>query len=121
MPPRSSPTPPAVRRAIRDVGTHLSDWRRLQDLTAEQIADRAGIAPGTVHRIEAGKGASLENILRVARALGIADPVVAAFDPWTTNSGRARVRDLLPQRPSGRGALPAPTHDRSSDHRRNAK
>ncbi len=107
MPPRSSPTPPAVRRAIRDVGTHLSDWRRLQDLTAEQVADRAGIAPGTLHRIEAGKGASLENILRVARALGIADPVVAAFDPAGTDIGRARALEALPRRASGRRGGPA--------------
>jgi transcriptional regulator with XRE-family HTH domain len=94
-----------VRRAIREVGRHLSDWRRLQGLTAGQVADRAGTSLGTVYRIESGEGASLENILRVARALGVVDRVVAAFDPTTTDIGRARALDALPRRVSGRRGM----------------
>jgi transcriptional regulator with XRE-family HTH domain len=102
MPRRATPTPPTIRRALRDVGQHLSDWRRLQNLTAEQVADRAGISLVTVRRIEDGIGASLENILRVARALGVVDQVVSAFDPLATDVGRARALDTLPRRASGR-------------------
>ena len=100
MPSRGTQTPPAIGRAVREVGRHLSDWRRLQNLSAEQVADRAGISRATMHRIEAGAGASFENILRVARALGVVDQVIAAFDPTTTDVGRARALDALPRRVS---------------------
>jgi transcriptional regulator with XRE-family HTH domain len=87
------------------VGQHLSDWRRLQNVTAEQVADRAGISLFTVRRIEDGAGASLENILRVARALGVLDQVISAFDPTMTDVGRARALDALPRRASGRRGM----------------
>ena len=92
------PLPLAVDRAQRDVGRHLGDWRRLQNLTAAQVADRAGIAASTLSRIEQGGGGTFENMLRVARALGVLDRVVDAFDPALTDLGRLRSRDTLPQR-----------------------
>lgn len=98
MPPRSTPTPIPVRRALEAIGLHLSEWRRLQGLTAGQVADRAGIGIATLQRIEGGSGASFENILRVARALGLLDRVHAAFDPAETDIGRVRALDALPKR-----------------------
>lgn len=103
MPARTTPTPPAVRRGLREIGRHLADWRLLQDITAEQVADRAGVGVATVHRIEGGASASLESVLRVARALGVLDRVILAFDPAETDVGRARALDALPRRASGRG------------------
>jgi transcriptional regulator with XRE-family HTH domain len=101
MPRRATPTPPVIWRALADVGRHLSDWRRLHDLSAAQVADRAGVSLMTVRRLEDGKGASLENTLRVARALGILEQLVGAADPTTTDLGRARALDALPRRASG--------------------
>lgn len=102
MPKRATPTPPPVRRALATMGRHLSDWRRLQGLTAAQVADRAGVSLMTVRRLEDGSGATLENTLRVARALGILDQLIDAGDPTTTDVGRARVLDMVPQRASSR-------------------
>ena len=56
----------------------------------EQVADRAGVGVATLRRIEAGSGASLENTLRVARALGLLQRVNEAFDPMQTDLGRMR-------------------------------
>jgi transcriptional regulator with XRE-family HTH domain len=98
MPKRTTVTPIPVRRALGLIGRHLADWRRLQRLTAEVVADRAGISVATLQRIEAGSGASLENILRVARSLGVLDVVVQSFDPSETDVGRARAFERLPQR-----------------------
>ena len=67
-------------------------------MTVEQTADRAGIGVRTVQRLERGTGASFENVLRVARALGVLDRVVAAFDPSETDIGRVRALDALPRR-----------------------
>ena len=94
-----SPTPVAVRRASREVGSHLANWRRLRGLTAAQVADRAGISRPTLSSLEAGTGGtSLENVLRVARALGIMEELVTALDPYESDIGRLRSEEQLPQR-----------------------
>lgn len=98
MPKRATPTPPAIGAALRDIGRHLTDWRLLGGLTQAQVADRAGVSLMTLRRIEDGAGASLENVLRVARALGVLDGVVSSLDPMATDIGRARGLDNLPKR-----------------------
>lgn len=91
-------TPLPVTRALASLGAHLSHWRRLNHLTVEEVADRAGVSSRTVLRLEGGSGATLENTLRVARALGVLDQVVSALDPYSTDVGRARADQQLPQR-----------------------
>jgi hypothetical protein len=49
-------------------------------------------------RLENGDGASLENVLRVARALGVLDSLVTALDPYATDVGRLRSQEALPER-----------------------
>jgi hypothetical protein len=49
-------------------------------------------------RIESGAGASLESVLRVARALGVLDQIASAVDPYATEVGRLRSEEALPQR-----------------------
>jgi transcriptional regulator with XRE-family HTH domain len=95
-------TPLAVSRALRVLGTHVSNWRKLQRLTAAQVAERAGISRDTLRAIEQGKGtASTENLLRVLRILGILDGVVSATDPYETDVGRLRADEILPKRVHG--------------------
>ncbi len=93
-----TPTPLPVRRALGTIGTQLATWRRLRGLTAEQVADRAGVSRGTVVALESGRGASLENTLRVARALGVLNLLAQAADPYETDLGRARAAEELPRR-----------------------
>jgi transcriptional regulator with XRE-family HTH domain len=96
---REAVTPLAVTRALRLMGTHVSNWRKLQRLTAAQVAERAGISRDTLRAIEQGKGtASTENLFRVLRILGILDDVVAAADPYRTDVGRLRADEILPRR-----------------------
>lgn len=93
------PTPLAVRRGLARVGENLAAWRKLQGLTAAQVADRAGVHQQTVLRLERGEGGvSLENTLRIARALGLLDRVGAALDPYETDVGRLRSEEALPKR-----------------------
>lgn len=93
-----SRTPIAIARALHDLGQQLTTWRKLRQLTAAELADRAGIGVATVHRLEGGDGATLENLLRVARALGVLDTLVTALDPYTTDVGRIRADEVLPKR-----------------------
>jgi transcriptional regulator with XRE-family HTH domain len=93
-----SMTPIAVANGLRRIGEELATWRRLRRLTAAQVADRAGVSRHTVMRLENGAGASMENVLRVARALGLLDSLVAALDPYGTDVGRMRSEEALPER-----------------------
>lgn len=93
------PTPVRVKAAAVSIGEQLVAWRKLQGLTAAQVAERAGIARGTLRRIETGDpGVNLEAFLGVARALGVLDSIVTATDPYETDLGRARADEALPKR-----------------------
>jgi transcriptional regulator with XRE-family HTH domain len=84
------------------MGTHVATWRKLQRLTAAQLAERAGISKDTLRSIEQGKGtASTENLFRVLRIIGILDTIVTAADPYQTDVGRLRADEILPQRVRG--------------------
>ena len=93
-----SKTPAAVSRSLRALGGDLCTWRKLRHLTAAEVADRAGIGVNTVLRLENGHGATLENALRVARALGVLEALTGALDPYATDLGRLRADEALPER-----------------------
>ena len=93
-----SKTPLPVVRAVREIGEDLATWRRLRRLTAAEVADRAGLGVNTVKRLENGHGATLENTLRVARALGVLELIAKSVDPYSTDVGRVRADEALPDR-----------------------
>jgi len=101
----TGPSPSAVSRALRRLGTDLATWRKLRRLTVSEVADRAGLGVSTVVRLENGRGASLENVLRVARALGVLDQMAACVDPYLTEVGQMRADEALPRRVRSRGRL----------------
>ncbi|GGF34720.1 helix-turn-helix domain-containing protein [Subtercola lobariae] len=88
-----------VQSAAATLGQQLSVWRKLQGLTAQQVAERAGISRGTLQKVESGDtGVSFGAALSVARALGVLDAMVNATDPYETDLGRARADEVLPKR-----------------------
>lgn len=90
---------PAIRRATRRLSHDIVAWRKLKGLTQAQLADRADIGLATLARLERGEGgASVENLLKVLRALGVLDNVLTALDPYETDVGRLRSEQVLPQR-----------------------
>ncbi|HEY5193276.1 MAG TPA: helix-turn-helix transcriptional regulator [Solirubrobacteraceae bacterium] len=77
----------------------MTRWRKLRGLTQAQLADRAGVSRDTLARLEGGEGGvSLENLLRILRALGILDSLPKALDPYETDLGRLRADEQLPRR-----------------------
>ena len=95
----ATPAPAPVRRALRELGDHLGAWRRLRNLTETEVAERAGVSRGTVQRMSHDPGSvSVENFMRIARALGILDEITSAADPLNTDLGRLRAEEHLPQR-----------------------
>ncbi|WP_263732272.1 helix-turn-helix domain-containing protein [Cellulomonas sp. SG140] len=91
-------SPIAVMRAMNEIGQSIGTWRRLRELTVAEAADRAGVSVSTLQRLEHGQGGTVENLLRVARALGILDQVIASVDPMSTDVGRLRAGQALPAR-----------------------
>ncbi|WP_170304465.1 helix-turn-helix domain-containing protein [Microlunatus speluncae] len=93
------PVPARTRLAGRRIGEHLTAWRKLQNLTAEQVAERAAVSRETLRRLERGEvTVGLGVLLDVARVLGTLDRVVEALDPYETDLGRARADQALPKR-----------------------
>jgi transcriptional regulator with XRE-family HTH domain len=100
----TSNTPAAVLRALSRLGDDVATWRKLRRLTVAEVADRAGVGVSTLGRLENGRGASLENVLRVARALGVLDQLASSLDPYATEVGQLRAEEALPQRVRSRRA-----------------
>jgi transcriptional regulator with XRE-family HTH domain len=88
-----------VGRALRSLGEDIVTWRKLRGLTQVQLADRAGMSRDTLARLERGEGGvSVENLLRILRALGILDALSDALDPYESDVGRLRSGEILPAR-----------------------
>ncbi len=81
----------AVARAAHSLGEYLAGWRKILGLTAEQVADRAGISRTTLRKIEHGDaGVRFGAVLSVARSLGVLDRIIESADPLASDLGRAR-------------------------------
>ena len=88
-----------VNTAFEEAGRHLKTWRIIFDLKAVQVAERAGVSLGTLHKIEKGDPSiSTAAFLEVARSLGLLDKLVDSIDPLESDLGRARVSENLPKR-----------------------
>jgi DNA-binding XRE family transcriptional regulator len=93
------PVPPPVRRAMKQTAEAVETWRKLRGLTQTQLADRAGVGRRTIIRLESGDGGvTIENLLRVLRALGLLDTLPQALDPYESDIGRLRADEQLPRR-----------------------
>jgi len=94
---RAVPIP--VRRAQRSLAASIATWRKLRGLTQAQLAERADVSRGVIRRIEAADGGvSIENLLRILRALGIQELLTEALDPLASDIGRLRSDQELPRR-----------------------
>lgn len=95
----SRSTPYRTRQAAADIGNHLAAWRKLQGLTAQQVAERADLSRQTIGRLERGDtSVGFVVFLDVCRSLGVLDEVVRSTDPYETPFGRARADQALPKR-----------------------
>lgn len=78
-----------IERELTEFGQHVRGWRMVLGLTAQQVAERAGITRDTLRKIEAGDpGVGFGNVAQVLRALGVLDQVVNAIDPLGSDIGR---------------------------------
>jgi len=85
---------------LRELGTRLAAARLVRNQTQATLAEEAGVSKRTVERLESGEvAARLSGLVRVCRALGIADRLDALVPPPTVSpieqlklAGRRRKR-----------------------------
>ena len=94
-------TPIPVARTMRNVAQNLDLARRQQRITVALLADRADLSIPTVRKILHEGSGSFENVLRVARILGLLETIEQATDPLNTPIGRLRAYEDTPQRVRG--------------------
>jgi len=88
-----------VQEAFTEMGENLKTWRKIYELKAVQVAQRAGISPGTLSKIENGDpSVSIAAFLEVARGLGLLDTLASSIEPFNSDLGRARASGSLPKR-----------------------
>ncbi len=69
----------ATSRALRsELGRRLAKLRLARNVTQSALAENAGVGLRTLRRIEAGQPCSLDSLLRLASALGLADGLLNA-------------------------------------------
>ncbi len=94
MPTR--PLSSKARRAARTLGEYLAMFRRLQGLTAAQVADRAGITRNTLRKLEHGEATvGLGVFLEVCRVVGALDFVLEGVNPFETALGQSLAEQHL--------------------------
>ena len=92
-------TSQSVKIAFKTTGEHLKTWRKIYELKASQVAERAGISLATLHKVESGDSTvSSAAFLEVARSLGLLDVLTESLDPLSSDLGRARLSEKLPKR-----------------------
>ena len=90
---------PKVNEACADIGKSIKAWRILYELKAVQVAERAGISLGTLHKIENGDpSVGMTAFLEVLRSLGLLAQLTKSLDPMESDLGRARLTEIMPKR-----------------------
>ncbi|WP_370581461.1 helix-turn-helix domain-containing protein [Mycetocola sp. JXN-3] len=87
---------PARDRQLADLGENIARWRKLQGMSASQLAERAFVTRDTLRSIENGAGsARMDSLLAVLSVLGIANTVISSSDPWASPAGRALMDEKI--------------------------
>lgn len=56
---------------LKELGNRIRDIRIKKDITQKEMAEIAGVSHSTVTRVENGDGATLDNLIKIMRMLGI--------------------------------------------------
>ncbi|WP_417496255.1 helix-turn-helix transcriptional regulator [Maricaulis sp.] len=98
----SNPDLEPISRIIENLGIRLEAYRISRGIKQADLAASAGISRSTLMRLEAGKGGTIDTLIRVLRALDltdrltdlIPDAALKPLDPMSeTGQRRMRVRD----------------------------
>jgi transcriptional regulator with XRE-family HTH domain len=81
---------------LKEFGAHLKRWRKVNGMSASDVADRAAVTRETLRNVENGTGTPrMDSLFAVLAALGIADAVVEAANPYNNEVARVRIDEIL--------------------------
>lgn len=84
------------QQLMRDLGENVRRWRRINGWSGVELAERAAVTRETLRNLEAGTGSPrIDSLVAVLSALGIADALVTATDPYRSASARPRIDEIL--------------------------
>ncbi len=87
---------------LAQVGERIRTERLNRNLTAQEVADYAGVSLATLSKVERGHNHSLKTLLRILRALGLLNRVEALLpDQGPSPIQLARLRGKQRQRATG--------------------
>jgi transcriptional regulator with XRE-family HTH domain len=76
-----------------DLGRRLEEIRLGKNINQTQLAEEAGVSRRTITRLENGEGVSLDTLIRVVQALGLADRLATLLpDPSVRPIDRVRLK-----------------------------
>lgn len=95
-----------------ELGQRLKRQRLAQALTQQDLAERAGVALGTVKNLEAKGTTSLESLIRIIMALGLLDELAPLFELQATHTiARMERAQLAKRKRAPRRSNVAAKHD----------
>lgn len=81
---------------LEEFGAHIRRWRKVNNVTASEVAERAAITRETLRNIENGTGSPrLDSLFGVLIVLGIVTDVVDAANPYNSDVARSRIDEIL--------------------------
>ena len=81
---------------LKELGSNIARWRKLQGLSATVLAERAHVTRDTLRSIETGTGAPrMDSLLAVLTSLGMVNTVIASTDPWNSVAGRTLMDEQI--------------------------
>jgi transcriptional regulator with XRE-family HTH domain len=84
------------QRLLKEFGTHIRRWRKVNGMSASDVADRASVTRETLRNIESGTGAPrMDSLFAILAVVGIADAVVEAANPYNSDVARVRIDEIL--------------------------
>ena len=87
---------------LSEIGERISTERLNRNLTAQEIANRAGVSLATVYKVERGQNHSLKTLLRILRALRLLNRIETLLpDQGPSPIQLAMLRGKQRQRASG--------------------
>lgn len=70
----------SIGASLRDLGLRAQRLRLLRNLTQEELGKNAGVGIKALRRFEASGQGTLENVVRLAVALGVEEPFGRLFE-----------------------------------------
>jgi transcriptional regulator with XRE-family HTH domain len=87
----------------KDLGARLAAYRLSRNMRQDDVSVQAGVSRGVVARLEAGEGGTIDSLIRVLGALGLAGRVSdlvpiatpSPLDPQPRGEPRQRARPVV--------------------------